>query len=213
MRAEIALTVLAFIASAAHFSGAARSASAADHHIWSKQPREITSNSLLDLEDEPGIGGNKEKPSDFTTRLLRQRVAEMPDLRNIRSSLAVLFETAVNEFFGSFLPALSRVRREARNDGGASGNQEADYLDHIVTGMGALMDRQSCRLRVTCNAGKVIQNNIPGAQVAVMLLESLVPQEWLPWYGTVKTSVIDRSDNCAQQYTCELLPDEPTNSR
>ena len=84
----------------------------------------------------------------------------------------------MNEFFGSFLPALSRVRREARIDGGASGNQEADYLDHIVTGMGALMDRQSCRLRVTCNAGKVIQNNIPGAQVAVMLLESLVPQEW-----------------------------------
>ena len=84
----------------------------------------------------------------------------------------------MNEFFGSFLPALSRVRREARDDGGGGGSQEADYLDHIVTGMGALMDRQSCRLRVTCNAGKVIQNNIPGAQVAVMLLESLVPQEW-----------------------------------
>ena len=85
MRAEIALIVLAFIASAAHFSGAARSASAADHHIWSKQPREITSNSLLDLEYESTVvGGNKEKPSDFTTRLLRQRVAEMPDLRNIR---------------------------------------------------------------------------------------------------------------------------------
>ena len=95
------------------------------------------------------------------------------------SSLAGLFETAVNEFFGSFLPALSRVRREAREEGKSGGGyQEADYLDTIVTGMGALMDRQSCRLRVTCNAGKVIQNNIPGAQVAVMLLESLMPQEW-----------------------------------
>lgn len=94
------------------------------------------------------------------------------------SSLAGLFETAVNEFFGSFLPALSRVRREARDEGKSGGYQDADYLDTIVTGMGALMDRQSCRLRVTCNAGKVIQNNIPGAQVAVMLLESLMPQEW-----------------------------------
>ena len=91
MRAEIALIVLALIASVAHFSSAARSASAADHHIWSKQPREITSNSLLDLvdDDEPtmGVGGNgnkENKPSDFTTRLIRQRVAEMPDLRNIR---------------------------------------------------------------------------------------------------------------------------------
>ena len=94
------------------------------------------------------------------------------------SSLAVLFETAVNEFFGSFLPALSRVRREAREEGKGGGYQDADYLDTIVTGMGALMDRQSCRLRVTCNAGKVIQNNVPGAQVAVMLLESLMPTEW-----------------------------------
>ena len=94
------------------------------------------------------------------------------------SSLTVLFETAVNEFFGSFLPALSRVRREAREEGRGGGYQDADYLDTIVTGMGALMDRQSCRLRVTCNAGKVIQNNVPGAQVAVMLLESLMPTEW-----------------------------------
>jgi len=212
MRIEMPFTILTLIASVAHFSGAARSA---DHHIWAKQPREITSNSLLDLEDneEPIIGGGgggaKNSPSDFKTDL-RQRVSELPDLRNIRSSLAGLFETAVNEFFGSFLPALSRVRREAREEGKSGGGyQEADYLDTIVTGMGALMDRQSCRLRVTCNAGKVIQNNIPGAQVAVMLLESLMPQEWLPWYGTVKTSVIDRSDNCGQQYTCELLPEEP----
>jgi len=214
MKTKTPLIVLALIASAARLSGAARSA---DHHIWAKQPREITSNSLLDLQDndEPVIGGDgggggaKDTASDFTTRLLRQRVSELPDLRNIRSSLAVLFETAVNEFFGSFLPALSRVRREARDEGKSGGYQEADYLDTIVTGMGALMDRQSCRLRVTCNAGKVIQNNVPGAQVAVMLLESLMPHEWLPWYGTVKTSVIDRSDNCAQQYTCELLPEEP----
>jgi len=204
MRMETPLTVLAVIASVARLSGAARKA---DHHMWAKKPREITSNSLLDLEDngEPILGGGGGGS--------RQRVPEMPDLRNIRSSLAVLFETAVNEFFGSFLPALSRVRREAREEGRGGGYQDADYLDTIVTGMGAIMDRQSCRLRVTCNAGKVIQNNVPGAQVAVMLLESLMPTEWLPWYGTVKTSVIDRSDNCAQQYSCELLPEESKSNK
>jgi len=203
MRMETPLTVFAVIASVARLSGAARKA---DHHMWAKKPREITSNSLLDLEDngEPILGGGGGS---------RQRVSEMPDLRNIRSSLAVLFETAVNEFFGSFLPALSRVRREAREEGRGGGYQDADYLDTIVTGMGAIMDRQSCRLRVTCNAGKVIQNNVPGAQVAVMLLESLMPTEWLPWYGTVKTSVIDRSDNCAQQYGCELLPEESKSNK
>ena len=50
-------TVLALIASAARLSGAARSA---DHHIWAKKPREITSNSLLDLQDNDGpvFGGD-----------------------------------------------------------------------------------------------------------------------------------------------------------
>ena len=90
MRIEMPFTVLALIASVVRFSGAARSA---DHHIWAKQPREITSNSLLDLEDndEPIVGGGvgggrgaKDASSDFKTRLLRQRVSELPDLRNIR---------------------------------------------------------------------------------------------------------------------------------
>merc|ERR1712061_567246 len=76
MRIEMPFTVLALIASVVRFSGAARSA---DHHIWAKQPREITSNSLLDLEDndEPivgggvggGRGGAKDASSDFKTRL------------------------------------------------------------------------------------------------------------------------------------------------
>ena len=87
------LTIFALIASVARLSGAARST---DHHIWAKQSREITSNSLLDLEDngEPilggggGSGGAQDAPSDFKARLLRQRVSEMPDLRNIRRCVA-----------------------------------------------------------------------------------------------------------------------------
>ena len=93
------LTVLTLIASDVRLSWAARSA---DHHIWAKQSelakqsREITSNSLLDLEDngEPilggggGSGGAQDAPSDFKARLLRHRVSEMPDLRNIRRCVA-----------------------------------------------------------------------------------------------------------------------------
>ena len=92
MRMETPLTVFAVIASVARLSGAARKA---DHHMWAKKPREITSNSLLDLEDnvEPilgggGSGGAQDAPSDFKARLLRQRVSEMPDLRNIRRCVA-----------------------------------------------------------------------------------------------------------------------------
>ena len=43
MRMETPLTVFAVIASVARLSGAARKA---DHHMWAKKPREITSNSL-----------------------------------------------------------------------------------------------------------------------------------------------------------------------
>ena len=78
MRMETPLTVLAVIACVARPSGAARKA---DHHMWAKKPREITSNSLLDLEDngEPILGGGGGS---------RQRVPEMPDLRNIRRCVA-----------------------------------------------------------------------------------------------------------------------------
>ena len=99
------------------------------------------------------------------------------DLKKITKTLNMLLETAIKQFFDDFLPALSRVRREAANE--EKGHQQGGfYLDSIVTGMGALMDRQKCRLRITCNAGKSIRNMVPGAQVAVMLLESLVPTEW-----------------------------------
>ena len=75
---ETPLTVFAVIASVARLSGAARKA---DHHMWAKKPREITSNSLLDLEDngEPILGGGGGS---------WQRVSEMPDLRNIRRCVA-----------------------------------------------------------------------------------------------------------------------------
>ena len=79
MRLETPLTVFAVIVSVARLSGAARKA---DHHMWAKKPREITSNSLLDLEDnvEPILGGGGGGS--------RQRVPEMPDLRNIRRCVA-----------------------------------------------------------------------------------------------------------------------------
>jgi hypothetical protein len=178
------LILLSVVVISCHVASAARSSS--QDNLWGKRAaqreREITSNSLDDLDDESDFddvgdgGANRDDRVDYTLRLLRQRFSDMPDLHRIKSSLAILFDTAVNEFFGSFMPALARVRRETRGSDG--GYQQADYLDTIVTGMGALMDRQNCRLRVTCNAGKVIQSNVPGAQVAVMLLESLVPSEW-----------------------------------
>ena len=119
MRIEMPFTVLALIASVVRFSGAARSA---DHHIWAKQPREITSNSLLDLEDndEPIVGGGrgggaKDASSDFKTRLLRQRVSELPDLRNIRryATLSSLRYAQIRATY--FLPGLALAMKIFKN--------------------------------------------------------------------------------------------------
>ena len=104
----------------------------------------------------------------------------------------------MSELVNAFFPAVSRVRR-------AASTQERGYLDSIVLGMGAYLDRQHCRDRVTCSAGKSLQHNVPGAQVAIMLMEAIVPKAWMPRYSTLKTSIMDRSDSCHVEYECELL--------
>ena len=38
----------------------------------------------------------------------------------------------------------------------------------------------------------LFQNQIPGAQLAVMMAESMVPTSMLNWYNVFKASVIDR---------------------
>ncbi len=40
----------------------------------------------------------------------------------------------------------------------------------------------------------MLQTRIPGAQLAVMMLETFVPPSMLSWFGIVKNSVMDRQD-------------------
>ncbi len=89
-------------------------------------------------------------------------------------------------------PAVDRVRRSASEE-------HRTYIDSIVLGMGAVMGKQNvrgndeaklkrkekrlssrfqCRQRVTCSAGKSLRYHMPGAQVAVMLMENMVPDYW-----------------------------------
>ena len=102
------------------------------------------------------------------------------DFKALFEALKVFVEATVSHFFEGFLPKLTeavhRARREAHD--AKSDREETSYLDALVTGMGAVMDRQNCRQRVTCNAGKVIQETIPGSQIAVMMLETFVPKNW-----------------------------------
>ncbi|TRY62796.1 hypothetical protein TCAL_03609 [Tigriopus californicus] len=150
---------------------------------------------------------HKTRPSSTSYENMPQTITDFGEVFN---AFQVMARTAMKHLVEGFLPSLreavSRAKREAQED-------EQDYLDALVTGMGAMMDRQRCRQRVTCNAGKILQTSVPGSQVMVMLMEAVVPTSWMDWYSTVKTSVIDRSDNCFENYECDLLENQTEKRR
>ena len=49
---------------------------------------------------------------------------------------------------------------------------------------------------------------MPGASLAVMMIEGIVPKSLRSWFGVVKTAVIDRNDNCDEDYACSLVEEE-----
>ena len=56
--------------------------------------------------------------------------------------------------------------------------------------------------------GKFVGHKVPGASLAVMMIDGIVPKSLRNWFGVVKTAVIDRSDDCEEDYMCSLLDDE-----
>jgi len=128
-------------------------------------------------------------------------VQEVPEdsenLKMVKSAIKVVIETAFHSFINGFLPHVDRMRREA-------GEDKRSYLDGVVYVAGALVGQTKCSSMIACRAGKFIQDQIPGAQLAVMMAESMVPKSMLSWYQTFKTSVIDRTDNCDAEYDCSL---------
>ena len=56
--------------------------------------------------------------------------------------------------------------------------------------------------------GKYVGRKVPGASLAVMMIEGIVPKSLSSWFGVVKTAVIDRNDNCDEDYACSLVEEE-----
>ena len=40
------------------------------------------------------------------------------------------------------------------------------------------------------------------------MIEGIVPKSLRSWFGVVKTAVIDRNDNCDEDYACNLVEEE-----
>jgi hypothetical protein len=121
-------------------------------------------------------------------------------LRMVKSAIKTVLETALHSFLNGFLPTMDRVRRDAENE-------RRSYLDGVVYMIGALLGKQKCSHMIACRTGKMVQTKMPGAQLAVMMAEPMVPYSMLDWFGVVKKAVIDRSDNCEIEYDCSLQED------
>merc|ERR1719308_17420 len=123
--------------------------------------------------------------------LERQQKQESEALKMIKTALQVVIETALHSFINGFLPTVERVRREAPTE-------KRGYL------VGALIGKTQCSNMIACRTGRFVQERMPGAQLAVMMAESVVPHSLLNFFGVVKKAVIDRSGSCENEYTCTL---------
>jgi len=122
---------------------------------------------------------------------------ESEALRTVKSALRTILDTVRHSFLKGFLPTVERVRRDAEPE-------KKTYLNGVVYVVGSLLGKQSCSNMIACRTGKFVQTRVPGAQLAVMMAETFIPQSMLPWFGIFKTSVMDRSDNCANDFSCQL---------
>lgn len=112
-----------------------------------------------------------------------------------------LLAALLDQILDNFGPALVRAKRSAES------RSERDYLDVLVTCVGAVMDRQMCRKRITCQTGKVMQK-LPGMATYMTIADALVMPEYMhksDWYNIVKESVNDPDqDMCVVKYQCDL---------
>jgi len=162
--------------------------------------------------DTPNVETNKvekedsysmyRKLMDMRESLASKQAKEDSDgLKMVKSAIKVILETTIHSFINGFLPTVERVRRDAPEE-------DRSYLDGAVYLAGALLGKQECSQIIACRTGKFVKDKMPGAQLAVMMAESMLPDSMLDWFGVVKKSVIERQDNCEADYHCTLSSEE-----
>jgi len=115
----------------------------------------------------------------------------------LKVALKTLVETVVQGFFGGFVPEVQRRRR-------AVGDEERSYLDTIFTAIGALLGFQNCSEVVACRAGRMAAEKLPGAALAITMLETFVPRGLKSWFGVVRHGVMGREEECLHSYRCSM---------
>jgi len=168
-----------------------------------------SSHSSSDVESNEAVPQDSysmyRKLMDIRTEMINNSKEESEGVKVVKSALKVVLETAFHSFINGFLPTVERVRREAEEE-------RKTYLDGAVYLVGALMGKKKCSNMIACKCGKFVQARLPGAQLAVMMAESMVPRAMQDFFGVLKNSVIDRSDTCEDEFECTLTDAEITDS-
>eukprot|EP00092_Neocalanus_flemingeri_P023026 GFUD01024960.1.p1 GENE.GFUD01024960.1~~GFUD01024960.1.p1 ORF type:complete len:210 (+),score=52.06 GFUD01024960.1:45-674(+) len=127
-----------------------------------------------------------------------EQESEPEVIKTVKTALQTLFEAALKGLVKGFLPHVERQRREATDD-------TRTYLDIVMNTIGALLGRQECSEIIACRTGKYVGQKVPGASMAVLMLEGIVPKALSSWFGVIKTAVIDKGEDCDEDYMCSLV--------
>merc|ERR1712098_638311 len=129
--------------------------------------------------------------------------SEPPAIKMLKNAVHTILETALYGFFHGFLPAVESRRRRS-----SAPPEERGYLELLSMAGGALMGRRQCSHIIACRLGSFLRASLPGAQLAVMLAESVVPQVFNEFLIVVKESVVSSSLACEERYQCSLVEEE-----
>lgn len=114
----------------------------------------------------------------------------------LKAALKTLLETLIHGFFGGFVPEVQRRRRSV-------GEEERGYLDTIFTTLGAVLGFQNCSEVVACRTGRMVADKLPGAAMAVAMVETFVPRGLKSWFGLVRDGVM-RREECLHKFRCSM---------
>ncbi|CAB4055634.1 unnamed protein product [Lepeophtheirus salmonis] len=109
-----------------------------------------------------------------------QEMAES-NSRSIREVVQDLFQESFYSLMEALSKALADLSARARFRRGTNERtmedpqeEDTDYIfNSLSVGVGAFMDKQNCRRRLTCQATKVVKRNVPGLEMLVMLVDNV----------------------------------------
>jgi len=153
-----------------------------------------------------GASGNQVAPPDsyaMFRHLMEAKASltkpldwEPQTVTKLKVALKTLLETVIHGFFGGFVPEVQRRRR-------AVGEEERGYLDTIFTAIGAVLGFQNCSEVVACRAGRMAADKLPGAAMAITMLETFVPRGLKSWFGLMRNGVMQREE-CLHSFRCSM---------